>query len=127
MPTLERELQLYHGSKEKSPLAEMHLVLVHAPDQTVPHDTAQWLQHRPKIKHHHHIKVDRVVDFQRLARVVMGQTVGVVLSGGGARGVAHLGVLRALMELGVPIDCIRGRPWARRLRAWWRWRLALPR
>ena len=31
-----------------------------------------------------------------------------VLSGGGARGVAHLGVLKALEELGVVIDCISG-------------------
>ncbi|MEY4929598.1 MAG: hypothetical protein RI909_322, partial [Bacteroidota bacterium] len=33
---------------------------------------------------------------------------GIVLSGGGARGVAHLGVLKALDELGVAIDCISG-------------------
>jgi NTE family protein len=35
-------------------------------------------------------------------------TVGLVLSGGGARGGAHVGVLRALEELGVPIDVIAG-------------------
>jgi len=34
--------------------------------------------------------------------------IGIVLSGGGARGVAHLGVLKALDELGVVIDCISG-------------------
>jgi NTE family protein len=33
---------------------------------------------------------------------------GLVLSGGGARGVAHLGVLKALDELGIVIDCISG-------------------
>jgi NTE family protein len=32
----------------------------------------------------------------------------VVLSGGGARGAAHVGVLRVLEELHVPIDCISG-------------------
>ena len=31
-----------------------------------------------------------------------------VLSGGGARGVAHVGVLKVLEELRVPIDCIVG-------------------
>lgn len=36
------------------------------------------------------------------------QTVGLVLSGGGARGVAHLGVLRALEEANIPIDYICG-------------------
>lgn len=34
--------------------------------------------------------------------------VGIVLSGGGARGMAHLGVLRALDEMRVPIDAIAG-------------------
>jgi NTE family protein len=32
----------------------------------------------------------------------------VVLSGGGARGAAHVGVLKVLEELRVPIDCITG-------------------
>ena len=31
-----------------------------------------------------------------------------VLSGGGARGAAHIGVLKVLEELHVPIDCIAG-------------------
>ncbi len=35
-------------------------------------------------------------------------TVAVVLSGGGSRGVAHIGVLKALEEQGVPIDFIAG-------------------
>jgi NTE family protein len=34
--------------------------------------------------------------------------IGLVLSGGGARGVAHVGVLRALEELRIPIDYIGG-------------------
>lgn len=34
--------------------------------------------------------------------------VALVLSGGGARGAAHVGVLRVLEELHVPIDCIAG-------------------
>jgi NTE family protein len=36
------------------------------------------------------------------------QRVGVVLSGGGASGMAHIGVLKALEEHGIPIDCITG-------------------
>src|SRR5580693_245382 len=31
-----------------------------------------------------------------------------VLSGGGARGMAHIGVLKVLEELKIPIDCIAG-------------------
>lgn len=37
-----------------------------------------------------------------------GQRVGLVLSGGGASGMAHIGVMQALEENGVPIDCITG-------------------
>ncbi len=38
----------------------------------------------------------------------MAQRVGLVLSGGGATGMAHIGVLKALEENGVPVDCITG-------------------
>jgi NTE family protein len=34
--------------------------------------------------------------------------VGVALGGGGARGAAHVGALKVLVEAGVPIDCIAG-------------------
>lgn len=44
----------------------------------------------------------------RLARVMAGRSVGVVLSGGGARAYAHIGVIRALREAGVPIDFAGG-------------------
>jgi predicted acylesterase/phospholipase RssA len=36
------------------------------------------------------------------------QKVGLVLSGGGATGLAHIGVLKALEEKGIPIDYITG-------------------
>ena len=36
------------------------------------------------------------------------QKIGVVLSGGGAKGLAHIGVLKALEENGIPIDYITG-------------------
>jgi len=34
--------------------------------------------------------------------------VGLVLGGGGARGIAHVGVLQMLQELRVPVDCVAG-------------------
>ena len=34
--------------------------------------------------------------------------VGLVLGGGGAKGVAHIGVLKVLEEAGIPIDYIAG-------------------
>lgn len=36
------------------------------------------------------------------------QSVGLVLSGGGAKGIAHIGVIRALEDAGIPIDFVTG-------------------
>ena len=47
-------------------------------------------------------------DFHRLARRLCGKSVGLVLGGGGARGIAQVGVIRALEEAGIPIDMIGG-------------------
>lgn len=47
-------------------------------------------------------------DCDRLARVMAGRSVGLVLSGGGARAYAHIGAIRALREKGVPIDFAGG-------------------
>ncbi|KAL6946975.1 hypothetical protein ACO0QE_001832 [Hanseniaspora vineae] len=47
-------------------------------------------------------------DFLRLARILSNQSIGVVLGGGGARGVSHIGVLKALEDQGIPIDVIGG-------------------
>lgn len=47
-------------------------------------------------------------DFSRLARRICGKSIGLVLGGGGARGIAHLGLIRALEEHGIPIDHIAG-------------------
>jgi NTE family protein/lysophospholipid hydrolase len=43
-----------------------------------------------------------------VARCLTGQAIGVVFGGGGARGLAHIGVIRALVEARVPIDMIGG-------------------
>jgi lysophospholipid hydrolase len=47
-------------------------------------------------------------DFARLARRLCGKSIGLVLGGGGARGIAHLGVIRALEDAGIPIDMVGG-------------------
>ncbi|QLQ79930.1 hypothetical protein HG537_0C05790 [Torulaspora globosa] len=47
-------------------------------------------------------------DFLRLARILSGQAIGLVLGGGGARGISHLGFLQAIEEQGIPIDMIGG-------------------
>ena len=47
-------------------------------------------------------------DFPRLARRLCGKTVGLVLGGGGARGLAHIGFIQALEEADIPIDIVGG-------------------
>lgn len=47
-------------------------------------------------------------DFHRLARRLCGKSVGLVLGGGGARGISQIGIIRALEEAGVPIDLVGG-------------------
>jgi NTE family protein len=42
------------------------------------------------------------------ARSAKRPTVGIALSGGAARGFAHVGVLKVLEEAGMPIDCVAG-------------------
>ena len=65
----------------------------------------RWLEMQPGVPHHH---VRTHEDVPRIARLLTGTAVGVVLSGGGARGFAHLGVIRALRARGVPIDMVGG-------------------
>ncbi len=47
-------------------------------------------------------------DFHRLARRLCGKSIGLVLGGGGARGIAQVGIIRALEEAGIPIDMVGG-------------------
>jgi len=57
---------------------------------------------------HHHVRVGNTDDIRRLARFIAGRAVGLVLAGGGARGFAHIGILKALREAGVPFDHLGG-------------------
>ena len=56
----------------------------------------------------HHIRQGNDEDIRRLARCVSGRAVGLVLGGGGARGFAHIGMVKALSEAGVPFDYLGG-------------------
>lgn len=47
-------------------------------------------------------------DARRIARYLSGNAVKLVLGGGGAKGFAHLGVYRAMCELGIPVDLVGG-------------------
>lgn len=70
-------------------------------------DTARWLAER-KVDFHVHVRDDEPGDLERVVRIVSGRALGLVLAGGAARGFAHLGVYRAMMECGLPVDWIGG-------------------
>jgi NTE family protein len=83
------------------------LVLLHEEHERCPVGTAAWLARR-SVDDHLHVRPALERDVARLARVIARQAVGLVLAGGGARGFAHLGVLRALQERGVEVDFVGG-------------------
>jgi len=87
--------------------ARAELVLLQAESCERPTGTAAWLSPR-RVATHHHVRMGRDADVRRLARRVSGCATGLVLGGGGARGFAHLGMLRALAETAVEVDMIGG-------------------
>uniref|UniRef100_A0AAX7UCQ6 lysophospholipase n=1 Tax=Astatotilapia calliptera TaxID=8154 RepID=A0AAX7UCQ6_ASTCA len=113
--------------------AQKQLVLLHREDGPPPRGTAEWLNMRSWISRHHHLCCprrvfsrrslpklrelyqrvfekcpDRHSDFSRLARILTGNSIALVLGGGGARGCSQVGILRALNEAGIPVDMVGG-------------------
>ena len=93
---------------------EISLVLLHSPETLIPRGTADWLNRRKSwVSSHYHIKlsysgssncrIDMYSDFARLGRSVLGLDIGLVLGGGGARGAAHVGLMKVLEEVSIPI------------------------
>lgn len=83
-----------------------HLLLIH-PAHRVLHGAARrWRGQFTGDVHHHHICGES--DIPRIAWLISGHARGLVLAGGGARGLAHLGALRALQETGHDFDAIGG-------------------
>ncbi|XP_055360193.1 patatin-like phospholipase domain-containing protein 7 isoform X2 [Betta splendens] len=113
--------------------AQKQLVLLHREDGPPPKGTAEWLNMRSWISRHHHLscprrvfsrrslpklrelyqrvfdkRPDRHSDFSRLARILTGNSIALVLGGGGARGCCQVGILQALNDLGIPVDMVGG-------------------
>ncbi|KAK2568031.1 Patatin-like phospholipase domain-containing protein 6 [Acropora cervicornis] len=115
--------------------SQKELILLHHEDAAkgfrISH-TVDWLNARGWICAHHHVRCpkkifgrrplhekyaqdpssyptpDRNSDFSRLARRLTGTSIGLILGGGGARGLSHVGVIKALEEAGIPIDMVGG-------------------
>ncbi|XP_075988988.1 patatin like phospholipase domain containing sws isoform X5 [Anticarsia gemmatalis] len=112
---------------------QKELVLLHREGGANPAGTVHWLNMRSWVSQHHHVRCPHRMftrksqyriselyskvlmseasvhsDFSRLARWLTGTSVGLVLGGGGARGAAHVGMVRAIQEAGIPIDMVGG-------------------
>jgi predicted acylesterase/phospholipase RssA/CRP-like cAMP-binding protein len=99
--------RLLFGEGVDTLLAEKELILLRQDRRVAPVGTAQWLAAR-KVQRHSNVAVCDDRDFNRLARLISGHAVTLVLSGGGARGFAQIGVIRAIREAGIPIDAVGG-------------------
>ena len=66
-----------------------------------------WLLDRT-LDAHHNLRDGSADDIARLVRRITGDATVLVLGGGGARGFAHVGVIRALLESGIDIDAVVG-------------------
>jgi len=83
------------------------LVVVHSDGSTPPSGTAG-AKEACAAAAHFHFREDSPADLSRLVRLLTGRANGIAFAGGGARSFAHLGVLRALQEHGIPLDLAAG-------------------
>lgn len=102
-PTESTYLMVRDGRHEAAEI----LVLLHSRDTKFPRGTRAWLARRP-VEDHLHIRPDVASDMARLARIESHTAIGLVFAGGGARGLAHLGVYKALQERGIAVDYVGG-------------------
>jgi len=84
-----------------------HLILLYSDHHAIPENTLDWLK-LTDFGLHHHIRLNAKNDFLRLFRFIRGKAVGLILGGGGTRGWAHIGAIKALKEEKIPIDIIGG-------------------
>ena len=83
------------------------LILVQRPDCADPHGSTAWTAALSP-ERLFQLRQGDIAGIERIARVITGQAVGLVLSGGGARGYAHIGAIRALHAREVAIDFVCG-------------------
>ena len=87
--------------------ARHELILLHADKTLLPSNTKDWLE-KANFSLHHHIRIGNDRDYQRLSRSFIGKSIGLILGGGGAKGWAHVGVIKALLEMNITIDAVGG-------------------
>lgn len=99
--------QVADAARAVAPDTPLELVLIRPDDQERPSGTAAWLDavHPDR---HHHLRRSDPRELRSTARRVAGRGRVLVLSGGGARGYVHIGLLQAIEESGIEIDAVVG-------------------
>ncbi|KRZ21811.1 Neuropathy target esterase [Trichinella pseudospiralis] len=113
--------------------AQKELILLWHDSTDRPRRTAEWLDLHGWVSSHYHVRFrdrvfrqrnpkrmlrykeriirrydNRYTDIARLARALTSTSIGIVLGGGGARGAAHVGIIKALKDHGIPVDIVAG-------------------
>ena len=104
---IERIGQMFAGRQVAEAKVLVDLILIQNQSTRLPRGSNVWMKLKC-LRRHHQVRQGNVADYQRAARRISDRAVGLVLGGGGARGLAHIGVLQALEEAGVPVDVIGG-------------------
>jgi NTE family protein len=99
--------RLPHGSTPALSNQRTDLILLRDPRMTRPANTRVWIDALNPGRWFHATE-GAAADAERMARVITGSAVGLVLSGGGARAYAHIGAIRALREARTPLDFLGG-------------------
>lgn len=97
----------YLGDSEDTYSPHRELVLFYTNEGDKPENTSR-LTYIRKVDAVRHIRTGTQAGFESLARSITGRSVGLALGGGGAKGLAHIGLLKAMREEGIPIDMIGG-------------------
>ncbi len=92
---------------ESMKVSNVDLVLLASSSLKLALGTRDWWIHRD-IDQHYNIREGNEADFNRVMRILTGNGLGLVMSGGGSNALAHIGLIRALEELNIPIDYISG-------------------
>ncbi len=102
----EIEKVVYENQDFKS--TDKRLVLLRPEGEGKIENTRDWLRGRDVVSHHHVRFEKKETDLARVARFIANEAVGLVLGGGGERGGAHIGIIKALIEKKVQFDYIGG-------------------
>lgn len=94
--------------RKETLLAPIELALVANSDSIVTGRVSQWAEFLHSSFHHVVPSSLNPTTLAPMARRMTGRAIGLVLGGGGARGFAHLGLIRALQERQLPVDLIGG-------------------